>query len=78
LSKVREKKGKKPSPSLGLVNSQSVKTASINKEKGIDGNKKISGRKQFIVMDTLGLILAIFINPANIAERQEHDKCSKK
>jgi putative transposase len=70
LNKVREKKGKKPSPSLGLVDSQSVKTASMTKEKGIDGNKKISGRKRFIVTDTLGLILAIFITPANTAERQ--------
>jgi transposase len=59
LVKVRQKKGKQPSPSLGLVDSQSVKTASMTKEKGIDGNKKISGRKRFIVTDTLGLVLAI-------------------
>ena len=42
----------------------------MTKEKGIDGHKKISGRKRFIVTDTLGLILAISITPANTAERQ--------
>ncbi len=43
--KVREKKGKQISPSLGLVDSQSVKTASVTEEKGIDGNKEVNGRK---------------------------------
>jgi len=50
--KVRLKKGKQVSPSLGLVDSQSVKTASVTKEKGIDGNKKVAGRKRFILTDT--------------------------
>jgi putative transposase len=77
ISKVREKKGKHSSPSSGLVDSQSVKTASMTKEKGIDGNKKISGRKRFIITDTSRCALssarpnfAIFITPANTAERQ--------
>jgi putative transposase len=54
-----------------------VKTASMTKEKGIDGNKKISGRKRFIITDTSRCALssarpnfAIFITPANTAERQ--------
>jgi putative transposase len=50
--KVRVKKGKEVSPSLGLVDWQSVKTASVTEEKGIDGNKKVNGRKQFILTDT--------------------------
>jgi putative transposase len=68
LTQVREKKGRPASPSLGLVDSQSVKTASLTQQKGLDGNKKISGRKRFIVTDTIGLILAIFITPANLGE----------
>jgi putative transposase len=70
LAKVRRKKGKQASPSLGLMDSQSIKTTSVTQEKGIDGNKKISGRKRFIVTDTIGLILAIFIAPANTGERE--------
>jgi len=67
--RVRVKKGKEISPSLGLVDSQSVKTASVTKEKGIDGNKKVAGRKRFILTDTLGLMMGILIVAANVGER---------
>lgn len=43
---VRVKKGKQVSPSLGLVDSQSVKTASVTTEKGVDGNKKGEWQKE--------------------------------
>jgi len=54
-----------------------VKTASVTKEKGLDGNKKISGRKRFVITDTIELILAIFITPTNMGARQgaEHMLC---
>lgn len=61
--------GKEASPSLGLVDSQTVKTMSFTKEKDYDGNKKMVGRKRFIVTDTLGLILGLVIVPANTGER---------
>lgn len=66
---VRVKKGKEVSPSLGLVDSQSVKTASVTTEKGLDGNKKVNGRKRFILTDTLGLMMGILIVAANTGER---------
>lgn len=72
--RVREKKGKQISPSLGLIDSQSVKTASVTTEKGIDGNKKINGRKRFIVTDTLGLMMGILIVAANVGERAGAEK----
>ena len=62
------------SPSLGLVDSQSVKTASVTKEKGIDGNKKVNGRKRFILTDTLGLLMGILIVGANVGERKGAEK----
>ena len=67
--RVRVKKGKEGSPSLGLIDSQSVKTASLTTEKGLDGNKKINGRKRFILTDTLGLMMGILIVAANVGER---------
>jgi len=72
--KVRVKKGKQISPSLGLVDSQSVKTASLTEEKGIDGNKKVNGRKRFILTDTLGLMMGILIVAANVGERAGAEK----
>ena len=72
--KVRVKKGKEVSPSLGLVDSQSVKTASVTVEKGIDGNKKVNGRKRFIVTDTLGLLMEVLIVAANVGERAGAEK----
>jgi len=54
-------------PSIGIIDSRSVKTSHhIDKDRGIDGNKKIKGRKEHIVVDTLGLPMAVKVHPANI------------
>jgi putative transposase len=42
---------------------------SMTTQKGFDGNKKIQGRKRFIVTDVLGLLLALSITEANVGER---------
>jgi len=68
--KVRTSIGKEASPSLGLMDSQSVKTSSMTIEKGYDGNKKINGRKRHIITDTLGFLMAIVIHDANINDRE--------
>lgn len=69
VTQVRLENGKEASPSLGLVDSQSIKTMSFTEEKGYDGNKKVIGRKRFIVTDTLGLILGLVICTADTGER---------
>jgi putative transposase len=66
---MRVKKRKEISQSLGLVDSQSVKTASVKTETWLDENKKVSGRKRFILTDTLGLMMGILIVAANIGEQ---------
>ncbi len=66
---VRVKKGRQECPSLGLIDSQSVKTASVTAEKGLDGNKKVIGRKRFILTDTMGLMMGVLIAAANTGER---------
>ena len=56
-------------PSLGIVDSQSVKLAPrIYEYRGIDGNKKVNGRKRQILTDALGRIQKAWVHPAN-----EHD-----
>ncbi len=45
--------GLEESPSLGIIDSRSVKTSHhTDKDRGIDGNKKTKGRKQHVVVDT--------------------------
>jgi putative transposase len=64
---LRVKHGKKSCPSLGIIDSQSVKNSEWGlPDKGYDGNKKVNGRKRHIVVDTLGLLLCILVTPANV------------
>ena len=63
---VRQKLGKPISPSVGIIDTQSVKTACYGgKNIGIDGGKKINGRKRQLITDTNGLLLSVLVHAAN-------------
>ena len=66
---IRDELGKEKSPSLGLMDSQTVKSSSMTEEKGFDGNKQLNGRKRHIMTDTLGLLMGVVVHAANIGER---------
>ena len=69
--KLRVALGREETPSIGIIDSRSVKTSQhVDKDRGIDGNKKIKGRKEQILTDTLGLPLGIFVHEANIHDRK--------
>jgi transposase len=61
----RLQKGRKVNPSLAFVDSQSIKAGPFVSDRGIDGNKKINGRKRHILTDILGRIYETYIHPAN-------------
>ncbi len=62
----RLKVNKSPQPSVAIIDSQSVKNSpSCTQEVGVDGGKKIKGRKRFLVVDTLGNLLDSFVCAAN-------------
>ena len=67
MKKGRVRQGKNAQATAGAIVSQSVKKSPFIKlDSGLDGNKFINGRKRNIVVDTLGLPLAIFVCATNI------------
>ena len=62
--------GRLAEPSACCADSQSIKTATQGTDVGFDGNKKIKGRKRHILVDTLGLIVAVVVTAANTDDRQ--------
>ena len=66
VKKVREKAGRRASPSYGIIDSQSSKTVAASEERGIDGGKKVKGRKRHIVVDIMEDVLSVVVHAANI------------
>lgn len=65
----RIRQGRNAYATASAIDSQSVKIVCFtSQDTGIDGNKKINGRKRNIVVDVLGLPLAIHVCAANIAD----------
>lgn len=65
---VRQAAGRQATPSMACVDSQSVKGTECGGEHGIDGHKKINGVKRHILVDTMGLLVAVFVTAASVSD----------
>jgi putative transposase len=69
VEQVRVAAGREAQPSLTIIDSQSVKLGRPGGEEiGVDGHKKVKGRKRHIGVDVLGLVLKCHVSAANQAD----------
>jgi len=68
---VRLDNDRQASPSAAIIDSQSIICAAMLSEQvGFDAGKLIKGRKRFLTVDTLGLVLRVFVSAASVGYRR--------
>lgn len=65
----RAREGRDNDPSAGVLDAQSTRHSPQGGSSGYDAGKKVKGRKRNLVVDTLGLLLAVTITAASIQDR---------
>jgi putative transposase len=66
---VRQRARRHVQPSAAIVDSQSVKTVEVSRERGWEGYKRLVGRKRHVLVDTQGCLLGLLVLAADVADQ---------
>ena len=65
----RQAAGRRPRPSLAIIDTQAVECISVRGPRGYDAAKKVLGRKRVALVDAEGHLLAVAVVPAAVQDR---------
>lgn len=65
----RDRVGRHPEPTAAIIDAQSTRSTAQGGDTGFDAGKKVKGRKRHLVVDTLGLLLAVTVTAASVQDR---------
>lgn len=65
----RSRMGRSTEPTAAVIDAQSNRGSPQGGESGYDAGKKVKGRKRHIIVDTLGLLLAVTVTAASVQDR---------
>lgn len=65
----RARLGREAEPTAAVIDAQSTRGSPQGGETGYDAGKKVKGRKRHVVVDTLGLLLAVSVTAASVQDR---------
>jgi putative transposase len=68
-ARVRRRDRRHKHPTAGVLDSQSVKSTAVAGIRGYDKGKNVNGRKRHLLVDTLGLLLAVVVTAASVQDR---------
>jgi transposase len=65
----RRKGGRRPGPTLAIIDTQAVTCIAVRGPRGYDAGKKVLGRKRVALVDAEGHWLAVAVVPASVQDR---------
>lgn len=67
-AQLRRRVGRDKHATAGCLDSQSVKTCQGPGVRGYDSGKHVKGRKRHVLVDTLGLLMAVVVSAASVSD----------
>jgi transposase len=65
----RSRMGRTSAPAAAVIDAQSTRSSPQGGDSGFDAGKKVKGRKRNLVVDTMGLVIALTVTAASVQDR---------